>query len=359
MKKSGLFLVFIMLVTLPAFATIRTVSNSPTTTIAQFSTIQAAINASNSGDTVYVNGSPINYTSFSVANKQLVIIGPGWSPDKSISFVATVPGCSFTGSASNNSEIQGFVFTSTLTVNSGANSNFRIIRNKFNSIINLDQGSTVYSGFLFEGNVFNNAINAVTSSTYQNFVFQNNIFYGGNGFPGPFSLSGFSQPNNTLLLDHNLFYGPASGNTDPFGSCGYLIITNNIFVRKNAANGNSLSTFANNITFNCGNDTPWNSNSNINSGGNIGGQDPQMVAQTAVNSGTNNPLLDFTIAAGPANNAAIDGKDIGLLFDTSGSLNWTNSRNSRLPRIFSMNITNPTIPSSGTLNVNVEARKSN
>jgi hypothetical protein len=84
-----------------------------------------------------------------------------------------------------------------------------------------------------------------------------------------------------------------------------------------------------------------------------------MVDQTAVNSGTGNPLLNFTIAAGPANNSGSDGKDMGLLFDASGSLNWANSRNSRLPRIFSMNITNPTIPVGGSLNVQVEARKSN
>ena len=84
-----------------------------------------------------------------------------------------------------------------------------------------------------------------------------------------------------------------------------------------------------------------------------------MVDQTAVNAGTNNPLLDFTIPAGPANNSGSDGKDIGLLYDAVGSLNWTTSRGSRLPFIFSMNITNPTIPVAGTLNVVVEARKNN
>ena len=50
-------------------------------------------------------------------------------------------------------------------------------------------------------------------------------------------------------------------------------------------------------------------------------------------------------------------RDMGLLYDPTGSLNWTISRNSRLPFIFSMNIVNPTIPQGGTLNVQVEARK--
>ena len=84
-----------------------------------------------------------------------------------------------------------------------------------------------------------------------------------------------------------------------------------------------------------------------------------MAAGATANNGTSNPLLDFTIAAGPANNAGTDGKDLGLLYDATGSLNWTNSRNSRLPRIFSMTIANSTITPGGTLNINVEGRKSN
>jgi hypothetical protein len=125
----------------------------------------------------------------------------------------------------------------------------------------------------------------------------------------------------------------------------------------------SQSTFNNNLTFFPAGSTapadPWTVNGNISSGGNVSNTDPQMADQAAVNGGTNNPLLDFTIAAGPANNSGSDNKDIGLLFDAAGSLNWAVSRNSRLPYIFSMNITNPTIPQGGSLNINVEARKTN
>jgi hypothetical protein len=84
-----------------------------------------------------------------------------------------------------------------------------------------------------------------------------------------------------------------------------------------------------------------------------------MVAQTSVNGGINNPLLDFTIAAGPADGSGTDGEDMGLLYQATGSLNWTNSRNSRLPRVYSMNIVNSTVQVNGTLTVNVEGRKSN
>ncbi len=64
-----------------ARATVRTVSSNPST-LGQFSTIQAAIDASIAGDTVYVYGSPNIYAGFSIVDKAITVLGPGWSPDK-------------------------------------------------------------------------------------------------------------------------------------------------------------------------------------------------------------------------------------------------------------------------------------
>lgn len=359
MKK--LSLASILLTSLFANATIRTVSNTPST-LAQFNTIQAAITASINGDTIYVHGSPNAYTAFTLTNKRLVIIGPGWSPNKNLPFAAVVPGCTITGATCANTEIQGMIFTTTVNINSNHPDSMRFIRNRFfNLTIQINEGSVTYNGYLFEGNMFDNAqVTGTTNSTYQNFLFQNNYFYEtGCCFDG--NIAGFALSVN-VLINHNLWFGPGSGTRNCFSSsCQFLTITNNTFVRRDAANANSLSTFNNNITFNCGSngDTAWIRNSNVNAGGNVAAQNPQMVDQAAVNAGTNNPLLDFTIPAGPANNSGSDGKDMGLLFDPVGSLNWTTSRGSRLPFIFSMNITNPTIPVGGTLSVVVEARKNN
>lgn len=338
-------------------ATIRTVSNTPST-LAQFNTIQAAINASSSGDSIYVHGSPNDYAAFTITDKQLVIIGPGWSPNKNLALIAAVLGCTINGAGSSGTEMQGLVFNGQLTINSTpAPNNLRFIRNQFQPVFLLLQANAItYSGYLFEGNFFNSpAMIGSASNTYQNFIFQNNVITGGTG-------SGFHNFSNSVnvLFNHNLWYGPSSGSGDCFGgNCRFLTITNNIFVRRNAATSNSSSVFNNNITFNAVNNTPWASNSNVDAGGNVANQDPQMVAQVSVNAGTANPLLDFTIAAGPANNSGSDGKDMGLLYDAIGSLNWAISRGSRLPFIFSMNIINPTIPAGGTLNVVVEARKNN
>ena len=354
MKK--LFLLLIVFISLSANAIIRTVSNIPST-LAQFNTIQAAVNVSSNGDTIYVHGSPNDYAAFTITDVRLVIIGPGWSPDKNLPFTARVPGCTVTGSLSSNTEIQGLVFTSTVALYTGVHPDgMKFIRNEFQAIIYVHSGGTTFSNYLFEGNYFNTGyVYGGTSINYVNFLFQNNVFW----HNGSYNIAGFTNSTN-VLFNHNLWYGPASGSIDCFASnCQFLTITNNIFVRRNAATANSFSTFNNNITYLTTNDLPWTVNSNINGGGNVGGQSPQMVDQTAVNAGTNNPLLNFTVPAGPANNSGSDGKDMGLLYDPTGSLNWNNSRMSRLPFIFSMNIINPTIPVSGTLNVQVEARKNN
>src|SRR5688572_11382570 len=100
-----------------SFATVRTVSNTPST-LAQFSTIQAAIDASSDGDTVYVYGSPNTYTSFTILDKKIAVIGPGWSPDKDLALTANVSGCiirnSAAGGTPDGSELQGLHFVNTV-----------------------------------------------------------------------------------------------------------------------------------------------------------------------------------------------------------------------------------------------------
>jgi hypothetical protein len=50
---------------------------------------------------------------------------------------------------------------------------------------------------------------------------------------------------------------------------------------------------------------------------------------------------------------------MGLLYDATGSLNWSNSNMSRIPVMIGMSISNPTITAGGTLNVQVDARRNN
>lgn len=339
------------------FATVRTVSNNPGTT-AQYTTINAAVNASASGDTIYVHGSSVQYAGFTITDKRLVVIGPGRSPMQSfMPYPATVADLSINGSGSSNTEIHGLNIVGTVTITSFSHpNNLRFIRNRLTTI-SMGTGSATYSGYVFESNWFNNSgFNVAQSCTYTNFIIRNNVFYSNSA-----SINVYGFYNSiSVHFDHNLFYGPNNFANDIFsGNCRGLLLTNNIFVRRNAATNNSNSVFHNNITFNAGVNNPWDAAYGNSGSGNIANQDPQMVDQNAVNIGTDNPLLNFTIAAGPANNIGTDGKDLGLLYDPIGSLNWTNSRMSRLPFVYSMNITNPSIPAGGTLSVQVEARKNN
>lgn len=372
MKNLTVF-ILLMLVVYNLHATVRTVSNNPDN-LGQFNTIQAAIDASADSDTVYVYGSPNVYAAFTIMDKKITVIGPGWAPDKNLPHTVTVNGATIrdspAGGSPNGSELHGLIFAQpvTLSRNQGGDlptNNIRIIRCQFNSALNFELGA---SGILIEGNIFYWQLNFVISYTYTNCLFQNNMFFFPNGALAN-QINNFFNAIN-IRFDHNLFYSNNNGsgsNIFVFSNSRFLSFSNNIFNQANVSSGVSFSTFNNNITNNItlnsanatGNATPWDVNSNVNSGGNVANTSPGMVDQTAVNSGSSSGLQNFTIAAGPANNSGSDGKDMGLLYDATGSLNWTNSRNSRLPRIFSMDITTPTVTPGGNLSVNVNARKSN
>jgi len=353
----------ICLVSNTIFATIHTVSNDPAT-VAQFSNLQAAIDAAQSGDTLYIHGSPTIYPAFTLTDKKLAFIGPGYAPDKELTRTAIIAGGFVRNTAadgsSNGSEFNGLVFSSVIRISdtfigSQAVSNLLFQRCQFNSIFTIGSGSLEIGNYLFEGNYFNSSgIDAGPSVSFSNFIFRNNVFR--NALNGRI-FGGFVNVAN-IIVDHNLFY--SSNSFQMFSNCNDFLMTNNIIVRMDAS-GAKNTVFNNNITFNSSNNTPWapGANNNVDGGGNVANQDPQMAAQTAVNNTVDNPLLDFSIAAGPANNSGSDGKDMGLLYDATGTANWANSRNSQLPRVTKMNILNPTIAPSGTLNVQLEAKVSN
>lgn len=344
-----------------AFATVRTVSNNPTG-LAQYNTIQDAVNASVNGDTIYVHGSPTKYAGFTIQDKRLTIIGPGWAPAQNFQpYKATIQdNVNINGTGSRKTELQGLDFSSTVTITSTAPDSLRFIRNQFEGPIYLGLTNVPYNGWIFEGNWFDKAFMSVgAQASLTNFLFQNNAFYAisTNG-----NFVGLST-TQSILFDHNVWFGPGGTSTAPcFGTASKgMNFSNNVFVHRNAATNNTNSIFNNNITYGCGVNNPWDaaySNSDV-PGTNVADQDPQMASQSFVNQGLELPVLDFSIATGPANNTGSDGKDMGLLYDLSGSLNWLNSNMSRIPVMVDMNILTTTITAGGTLSVQVFARRNN
>ena len=81
-----------------------------------------------------------------------------------------------------------------------------------------------------------------------------------------------------------------------------------------------------------------------------------MLDEASVDGDIDNPLFNFTITSGPANNKGSDGKDMGLLFDKGGVTNWTNCRAAHLPYISEFNITGQDISTNGYIKFNGKAK---
>ena len=146
------FLIFLLTgLCVNIYATVRTVSNNPST-IAQFNTIQAAVNASSSGDTIYVQGSPTRYGGFSIQDKRLTIIGPGWYPAQNFQpFKATIEtNVDIIGAASRKTELQGLDFFSTVSILNTAPDSLRFIRNQFEAAIYLGFTTIAYDGCVLD-----------------------------------------------------------------------------------------------------------------------------------------------------------------------------------------------------------------
>lgn len=351
MKKIITNLCF-LLFALSLNATIRTVSNSPAT-LAQYNSIQAAIDASANGDTVYVHASSIFYTDATINNKNIKIFGSGWSPNTIPNAHSKVSYISLTGNC-DGSQIHGMYFTGGIYMPNI--SNVSIIRNYFkNGGINFGCGNYISTNLLIESNYFDNGYIATDPGCASdpnwhtkllNSLIINNIF---TNLGGTYqTIYNFKQSNN-VVFEHNLFYGP--GTIFKNGSENFILI-NNIFVNCNPSSINCI--WQNNITYNCsGTNAPWTLGTNTGTG-NIENQDPQMVDQSSVNANIANPLLNFTISTGPSNDAGTDGKDLGLLFDLTGYLNWSNSRNPKLPVVNSLLI-NSTANPGGNLEIHLNA----
>jgi hypothetical protein len=336
-----------------ASAAVHTVNNNVSGG-AQFSNLQIAINAAANGDTILVQGSPNSYSDVTINDKKIILLGPGYAPLKDNPLTATISSITYLDSTStvsscSGSEVHGFIISQVIFGSPAVYDGIKIIRNRVANIHMSNNESDFYN-CIIQSNYITGILNANSDVRLENMVIRNNVFNSG---------AYFNTFNNTsnVLIDHNLFFGTQQ--TLFSGTCRFLTISNNVIVKRSLSNGASFSTFLNNITFNCTDNEPWLTNNNIDGNGNVVNTDPQMVDQTNVNNNSVTPLMDFTIATGPANNSGSDGKDMGLLYDATGSLNWTATRTSRIPFIYSMNIANPTVTPGGNLSVTVTANAGN
>ncbi|MEP5612750.1 MAG: hypothetical protein ABJP45_10900 [Cyclobacteriaceae bacterium] len=308
-----------------------------------YPTIQAAIDAADPGDYVYVQPSPTTYGSVHI-EKEIHLVGIGFNLDKDSPLQSTMLDVTLRNNIDNtsdasNSSVTGLTIRDIYTtIYPGAPTitleglkisncqiqelqnlccgttyapvnNMEIFGNYFTESVDFANQATniIVRNNLFDGNVY------FASSNPNSGVVSNNIFYGAVGKA--------SQGDN-LIIQNNNFIG-ATGSTAAFISVMIdAIVVNNIFYGRTPSvttGGGSTSTnfqrntFTNNLSFSTGDDLlpP--------AGGGISNQGSGNLEATAPLL-TNVPLLstwastyDFTLGAGSlAIDGGSDNSDIGI-----------------------------------------------
>jgi len=366
MKTISTLFIFLLLLSVSAFATVRTVSNDPNNP-AQYSSLQTAITAANAGDTIYVQATYVtlnsngqiqnagtNYGAINI-NKKLTLIGSGYNPSQDIAYISTLGTVTFdttvaqvgtTATGASGSVISGFYIDGSIGVsgnytNTARANNLTIERCWVNSEIYVmdNCNNTVVQQCVFYNSYFSNNTNLIIRNNIING--QVNLLYGG------------SNPVNCIITNNDFIGSVTAINTSAYTAFGggptNLIITNNIFYSVDPT-GAANSTYNNNITF-------ANANPALPPGTNVGSGNFANTNPTFVNyplgSANYNPTYNFALASGsPGKNAGTDGTDIGVY----GGIGFVPSGAPNVPYIEHFVISNSSISVGQNLNVTIEAQ---
>ena len=363
MKKLFYFVVLLATASFTAQAqTVRYVDNNPgapTASGVNYTTIQAAIDASSPGDIIYIQPSPINYDNPTI-NKQLKIYGLAPNPELNAGARAYVPNFYFNGAAAGTT-ISGLFIG---TINLGyafVNTGVVIQNNRIDGTITGNNTTGRSDDVVIVGNYFYNASGSHSIDVYNslNWTIANNIFYKNHTQP---TYQLFYRMNNSTLFNNNIILSRQNGDSNQsievFWNCDGTQISNNIFIftGNNVANmnlgGNTSLLFNNNLTW--GTVTTLDPLAGMN---NIDDTDPQFVSFDPNNS-LNNPSHDFHIQGGsPAENAGTDGNDLGVF---NGAYPFSiRGYPTELPYLTDFVIFNNILSEGTDLNINVKANANN
>jgi hypothetical protein len=331
------------------------VANNSTTSPGQYSTLQAAINAASSGDTIHVQPSTNMYDDtggYITLDKKLTLIGIGHKPVKDNPLVATLaPSLRISGEASSSGfTIIGLAMGTCLMACGQPVYDATFINCKVGFGTTYESNCFSTTGW-YNLHVENCVVEAIGTNTNGD-----NILYTNCIITTPDAHFGTATTNvlvkNCLFIYHENWAGGWGVR------CHGGTFENNIFYITGPALGNgpimTNCTFNNNLTYQTINDIlPFGTNTGQN---NIINQDPQFVSYTnsipVYQIGRNFRLQESS----PGHNAGTDGTDIGpygggITFSETGEY-------PELPVVRVMNIDNATVPSEGTISIHVKVTKS-
>ncbi len=342
MKTFTCLLLFAIVSFSEGYATIRTVDNNPNHN-AQYNTINAAINASTTGDTVLVQGSATSYSSVTV-NRRIALIGTGHHNNANATGRVAINGGISISTGVNGVLIEG-IYSNGITI-SGSQHTVR----------NCNSGSIGFSGtvndVLIIGCVFrgmstsfsnnqtniefrNNHITLITSGQVgmsggasESVFFKNNLIYHATG--GTASL--FSITSNSLIFLDNVFFFYPLITFNPW-ACINCIWQNNLTYSPNGQMAELPNTDMNNLP------PTWQLN-----------EQGQVSPVFSVD-------FNYNMLEGLPATSGFGGGQIGIF--GGGYLFRLNGRPQGLPRVTSTVITTPIVAPGGTVNVQFSAESDN
>jgi hypothetical protein len=353
MKKSLLSIAMLFAITFHA-QSVLTVDNNEGSG-AEFTSLQAAIDAATAGDIIYVQPSPNSYGNINMT-KSVNIYGLGYTPQLNSGVNAYVPNIYFRSAHASGSKISGLNITSIYLDNATFNNHNVVITNNRFVYIGGNSSTTKSNNCIISGNYIRNAnFSAIDTYNSQNWIISNNIIEQPNGGA---TWATFKRFNSSINFNNNIFLsrqnGDTNGSIDVFENCNGTSITNNIFLfttssvaNMNLGSNNALS-YQNNLTYS------YNSTLDALSGSNnIDNSDPQFVnfnQNAALNTTANN----YQIQTGsPAENAGTDGNDLGI-FNGNFPFNLRGYP-TELPYLTDFVIYNNIITAGTPLNINIKA----
>jgi hypothetical protein len=342
----------ILVSSLFSLATVRTVNNYITNS-AQFSTVQPAITASATNDTIYLHGSPVSYGDFTIT-KRLVIMGAGYNLTNTINNYTTNVGNITVDTVTVNQALSGLTLQG-LAINGSIGC---AGTDRANNVL-IDRCRVPAGGIGLIGSnwTIKNSFGNLTinmSSVSSNILISNNILqslYITNGTSLTNYAAGVKVSNNEL------------GGLQLVGSY-YVMYVNNIV--KNSSNNGTNNTFSRNITFTDGGPSINFPPPNNTGSGNFNNINPLYINYScpwSACSQYSGDLLsyDFNYQTGSvAINGGTDSTNIGI---SGGPYPTLTTKifdgRTKIPLVVDVNIENAYVKPGQSIQVHFKARKNN